>query len=141
MITPVDVSVLKEAVASGNIPIAANFMNQTNTSINHIVDPDDGSSLLHIAVHNEQTAMAAYLIERGADVNITDSDLQTPLHIACFVANVELVSLLIENGADVQAEDSDNRIPADLIDDGDTSVEAKEACSEILEEHGWIFSP
>ena len=53
--------------------------------------------------------MVRFLIENGADVNISDSDGLTLLMKAVRDGNKSLISLLIESGADVSAQDSQKK--------------------------------
>ena len=55
---------------------------------------------LYRAIEKRQTAMARFLIERGADVNILcDSSCNTALTAACQADDIELIDLLLARGA------------------------------------------
>ncbi|MBN2447343.1 MAG: ankyrin repeat domain-containing protein [Phycisphaerae bacterium] len=71
----------------------------------------DGESPLHMAAGQQDVALAAALIESGADVAATDVLGRTPLHIAAMSDKVKLVSMLLEAGADVNAVDSQGNTP------------------------------
>ena len=61
---------------------------------------------LHLAVESDQTAIARYLLEKGAPVNVRDEKLQTPLYyVALLGGSLEMAKLLIEKGADPNSED------------------------------------
>jgi ankyrin repeat protein len=55
--------------------------------------------------------IVSLLIEKGADINITDSEYRTPLHQVCVDRNLEIVRHLLDNGANINAKDSDGRTP------------------------------
>jgi ankyrin repeat protein len=55
-----------------------------------------------------EKAMTKLLIENGAEVNIKNTDGETPIHEAY---NMEIAELLINNGADVNVKDKYGRTP------------------------------
>ena len=55
--------------------------------------------------------IVSLLIEKGADINITDSEYRTPLHQVCVDRNFEIVRHLLDNGANINAKDSDGMTP------------------------------
>jgi len=61
-----------------------------------------GSTPLMMAIRNDRTPVALYLIEKGADPNI-DQAGHTALHLAVARKNQEVVKALIERGAKVNA--------------------------------------
>ena len=62
-------------------------------------------SLLHYAIDRKKPALAARLVEMGADITIRDFKKATPLMRAAAV-DLELTSLLLDRGADVHARDA-----------------------------------
>ena len=54
---------------------------------------------LQWAALNNRVAVATFLIERGAAVNATDNDKQTPLHWACVRGSLPCAELLLRHGA------------------------------------------
>lgn len=51
--------------------------------------------------------IVSLLIEKGADINITDSKYRrTPLHQVCAEGTLEIVRNLLDNGANINAKDS-----------------------------------
>ncbi|MFP9115476.1 ankyrin repeat domain-containing protein [Flavobacterium sp. RHBU_3] len=59
-----------------------------------------GTALLVATLHNN-TEIATYCIEKGADVNVTDPGKFTPLIYASIAGNTGLAKLLLEKDADI----------------------------------------
>lgn len=62
--------------------------------------PETGFGVLHKALEDGRTDIAAYLLEKGADVNAKAVDGITPLHI---VGDATLTARLIQKGARIEA--------------------------------------
>jgi ankyrin repeat protein len=58
-----------------------------------------GNTALHSAVEKGHISIIKYLIGKGADVNVTDSEGRTPLYHAEITANTEVEDLLKKYGA------------------------------------------
>ena len=50
--------------------------------------------------------VAEYLIKKGADLEKTNSDGQTPLHLAASLGRLKATKYLLRQGAEVNKEDS-----------------------------------
>lgn len=61
-------------------------------------------SLLHIAVEKGHHALAAALLDRGADANLPDEVVEFPLNKAVRRGDKAMVSLLLHHDADPQAK-------------------------------------
>ncbi|WP_264954023.1 MULTISPECIES: ankyrin repeat domain-containing protein [unclassified Wolbachia] len=61
-------------------------------------------TLLHIAVLNGRLDIVEALSKNGADVEVKDSNGDTPLHKAAFWGYSNIVNALLENGADVKVK-------------------------------------
>jgi ankyrin repeat protein len=91
------------AAATSDLAAIEEFL-QLGASVNEV----EGNQLrtpLFSAVMSDQPEAAAFLISRGADVNIQDLYGDTPLMYAAMSGNRRITSLLLENGADVTAKD------------------------------------
>lgn len=66
----------------------------------HLHCPQDGRTPLHAAAASGHLSCALLLLERGANLNAKDSDLNAPLHVAAARGHVPCARLLLENGAD-----------------------------------------
>ncbi|XP_040887736.1 ankyrin repeat domain-containing protein 53 [Toxotes jaculatrix] len=60
------------------------------------------------------SACLRYLLENGADVNVTTDSGQTPLHLAASEGLLDCTEVLVQAGADVLAQDSMGLTPLDL---------------------------
>ena len=97
--------------------------------LEHDHDPnsldEDQQTPLHIAVCITDPVgvdIVQFLIESGADVNMTDLYGQTPLHNLSQMDNdhealEKIISLFIEQGADLSIEDHDGRTPFQVAKD------------------------
>ena len=65
--------------------------------------------LLYALKENAQNEIVVELIKAGADVNVADSNGQTPLLIAVSTGNSELLNLLSENNADIKQATSNGK--------------------------------
>lgn len=79
----------------------------------------DGWTPLHLAAFFGHHALAALLLDRGADVNARSTSERfaksnTPLHAAAANRQVEVARLLVERGADVNAKDGSGFTPLAL---------------------------
>eukprot|EP00752_Nemacystus_decipiens_P012623 g11179.t1 len=80
-----------------------------------------GFTPLHSAT--DRLPNMAKLLEKGANVNVTDDNGLTPLHVVCMTAAkkalaVERADFLLRRGADETITDDDGNTPKDLIESG-----------------------
>lgn len=66
----------------------------------------NGSVALHLAAQANHIRCVQALLDRGQNVNVTNSDGRTALHIAADNGCVEIVQFLLERDADVTIQDS-----------------------------------
>ncbi|KAH0553769.1 hypothetical protein KQX54_004133 [Cotesia glomerata] len=67
-----------------------------------------GFTPLHLAVLRNHLDCARFLLENGASVFATSSDLCLPLHIAVLKNHVEMADLLLAHGAEVNLQFTNN---------------------------------
>ncbi|XP_043472524.1 ankyrin-1-like [Leptopilina heterotoma] len=78
---------------------------------------DHDQTPLHFAAHIGSVEIIKILLEKGAIVNATNKELNTPLHIAVSKINnltESIIQLLLENGADLKIFNKYNRTPHDM---------------------------
>ena len=68
-------------------------------------DQDEGWTLLIAAIYFEDEDTAEFLIDCGANLNLTDYMGRTPLMWAAIRGNEDLAEKLVEAGADIDARD------------------------------------
>ena len=56
----------------------------------------NGSSLLHYAISGSNFDIAAFLIDSGIDVNLTNPYGQTALHLICANQNIDVAETLLK---------------------------------------------
>lgn len=69
-----------------------------------------GTSLLHMATVKNQIKVIEYLLEKKADINLTDHKGRTPLHCAAG-GHPAVTKVLIEHGANLDAIDQEGLTP------------------------------
>ncbi|KAN0137936.1 Ankyrin repeat-containing domain protein [Lactarius tabidus] len=81
------------------------------------VKDSQGRTALHRVLedsHNsdeDRFGVARLLVERGADVNMTDNYHETPSHLASRLPSLEVAWLLLKHGADQKAENQKGKVP------------------------------
>lgn len=63
---------------------------------------------LHYAVKGNKPEAVKLLLDNGANVNISDKDLQSPLMTSVFIESYEIASMLLEKGADPNAKNKNS---------------------------------
>ena len=71
----------------------------------------DGTTALHWAVYHNDTDLALWLLERGADASLANDYSARPLTLACENANRQLVEALVKSGADANAPATGGETP------------------------------
>jgi len=91
-----------------NINIKCIYMHSTDWSIMY---NSLGSTPLLLACNNNQIKSVELLLEKGADINISDNIGQTPLYIAAYNNYKDLLKLLIKKGAIIDKVNDSNMTP------------------------------
>ena len=126
-----------EAVADNDVGKINAMLDADGTLINDRLGcGGDPCTPIHVAagfngVVGDDLSAAKLLIERGADVNMKDTQYQrTPLHLS---KNLNLSKLLVDNGADVEAKNIFGQTPLNsLVSDIYSSIPQ----IDLLLEHG-----
>ena len=116
-------------------------------------DSEFGVTALSWAALLNDTEIAKFLIEEGAEVNAKSRDGSTPLHSAAFLGRAEITELLIQKGAEVNPKNYRDETPLDasVVDweatkfiaglltikvDADKVKAGRTQIIEILRQHG-----
>lgn len=75
---------------------------------------DNGNSLLHIIILENQIEMVKYFLDKGTNPDIQNINGDTPLHISVRNQNFEIITMLLEYGAQINITNKKNEIPFDL---------------------------
>lgn len=77
-----------------------------------------GTTALHWAARNNHAEMLKVMIEKGADIHITEDEPaeagNTPLHTACIYGSAEAAKQLLDAGADDTLQNMNGETPAHL---------------------------
>ncbi|KAF8227276.1 ankyrin [Tricholoma matsutake] len=107
------------AAGDGDLPRLRHLLDQLGISPN-IPDPFTYTPM-HAAASYGQLDVLHYLISRGGDVNITDSDGDTPLYT---VETIETARFLVEHGAIVDRTNNHGISPVQHLDEDFSQVAA-----------------
>ncbi len=80
------------------------------------VSDKNGMTLLHFCSEYNRKSMAKRLIDKGAELNLTDKNGNSPLWKAVFNArgDYELVKILIDSGANPNSKNNADKSPLDF---------------------------
>ena len=84
-------------------------------------------SALHWIAGDGPAELATMLIDKGANVNLTDTAKRTPLHFAAEEGNIPVMEVLLSRGANVNAKDNVGYTPLMLV------AHAKKTRPEVAE--------
>jgi hypothetical protein len=98
---------LFKAVFDHNIETVKTIIEEDKSLVNYVRQINEAFYIpvLMQAVANNETEIAKFLIQNGADVNKVDGFKMTCLMWAANNQNIDLVKLLLEKGADKNAQD------------------------------------
>lgn len=103
------------AAADNDIETVKSHISSGSFSANS-KDPN-GYTPIHAAVSYGHTELLKYLINQGGDINIQDTEGDSPLH---HVEDLKMAKLLVEEyKADWKLKNNDGQIPADYIEEDD----------------------
>lgn len=104
---------LHTAALEGDLVKVKDLSNKGN-SINaksSLKDQYEGFTPLHMALNNGHKDVALYLINGGADLNVTDKLGRTPLHLAAYNGMPQVAKTLISRRVSVNAATIDGSTP------------------------------
>ncbi|MEE2615543.1 MAG: ankyrin repeat domain-containing protein [Verrucomicrobiota bacterium] len=86
---------------------------------------------LHYSTVHGHTPIVERLLDKGADVKVTDANGETPLHDAATFGRIEIVKMLLVHKADVNAVTPEKKTPLDY------AIEANaENITDLLKQNG-----
>ena len=97
------------AAAEGNLKAVKEHLAQ-GVDINAKEDKLDVTALSLAALY-DHAEIVAFLVQKGADVNVRGGKGETALHTAAFLGQYEVAELLVQKGADVNAKNEDGKTP------------------------------
>lgn len=106
---------------------------------------NNGNTALHYAVkHADCLTAVKLLIDRNADLNVTNRKGMTPLHIALDQGNEEVIKMLIHAGADLALEGPDCTTLLEDLTERFPQIKIPERMQENLKQkrdmtHGELF--
>ncbi len=100
---------LHTAVGLGFLAEAKVLIEKGNMDLE--ITNDAGCTPLVCAVDKSDKAMVAYLISKGAKVNMKTTEGWTPLHLACQKSDLDVVRLLLDHGAEKEVPDAAGNVP------------------------------
>jgi ankyrin repeat protein len=103
----------------------------------NINDKGRYGNVLIQAVYEKNLELLQYLLEKGADVHLTNHENQTALFIAIAQGQPQMVKLLLEKGSDVSLKDSAGRTAYDFA----LLKKKDEIAAQILQYGGRIENP
>ncbi|MDQ7826065.1 MAG: ankyrin repeat domain-containing protein [Candidatus Eremiobacteraeota bacterium] len=121
---------LKSAVVEGDASKAEELAGRDGYLVKVPVDAS-GATVLHLAAERGNTALAAFFIEKGADLNAKDNEGARPLHYAAALGQLEAAGLLIEKGASAYPCDDGGAQPLH-----EAAMSGNVAVAKLLIEHG-----
>ena len=86
---------------------------------------------LHYSTVHGHTPIVERLLDKGADVKVTDANGETPLHDAATFGRIEIVKMLLAHKADVNAETPEKKTPLDYAIESNA-----ESIADFLKQNG-----
>ena len=106
--SPYEFTPLTEAIRTGNMDMIRLFV-EKGARLDRVTSY--GESYLHFAVITNQKEAAAFLIDRGIDVNLRKRGGLRPLHLAAVMGFDEMAEMLMERGARLDVRSTDGATP------------------------------
>ena len=103
--------------------------------LNHNLDSQNkmGSTSLHFAVEKNNSRIADYLLDSGANLDITDLNGYLPIHLAAMINSPEMLTCLLKHGSLIDKLDNSGKAAIEYIDKDDNNANR---CFKILAENG-----
>ncbi|CAF4840858.1 unnamed protein product, partial [Rotaria magnacalcarata] len=76
-------------------------------------DPSTGHTTLYCAARAGNIEAVLFLIEQGAEPDLSQREKRTALHAAAYYGHADVVRCLLENGANYRVKDQNNNTAED----------------------------
>ncbi|KAI4864994.1 ankyrin repeat-containing domain protein [Hypoxylon rubiginosum] len=119
---PTDTRNLFDLTSRGDVDEVDAFLSEGNEAN---VKDESGSTVLHLAVKNQNYEMVKLLLEYGANPNAKDNSGSTPLNYAAHGREDGIVQLLLDYWADPNNKDSTGSTPLHNVATGGSLAMAK----------------
>lgn len=136
----------KEGLYSDSVlQLAEDYRHESIVSflILHGATNNEGRSGLLLACHKGNLEIIKSLVKKGCDINIQDSNGDTPLHLACRAgAHFEVIKYLIDIGASLEIANNENETAYKLIGDNDLSYYHQlriASSNNVISEKRWLL--
>lgn len=98
----------------GNNVETLNKILKSGLSINFKNEKVNGITLMHYASAIGKAEILTYMIEQGADINISDMLGRRPIHMAAAQDNITVLYILLNAGVKVDIADQNGETPIDI---------------------------
>jgi uncharacterized small protein (DUF1192 family) len=131
-----DVNAAIAAMPGASDVASLDFLISHGANVNAIDPSDGGTALYHLVLADPRYAdrhddEVSFLISKGAHVNVSDQEGNTPLHNAAKSNSVKEISLLIAAGANVNAKNKSGQTPLAIAD-----LAMQKDAAELLKSRG-----
>jgi ankyrin repeat protein len=106
-----------ECASKGHIQLLEFILNcgiEVNATIDVPENLHENFTILHRASYCGQVEVVRFIANRGADINVRDTNNNTALHIAAKSGSVDIINVLLDNGISVNLTDIDDFTPLHL---------------------------
>ncbi|CAL1166219.1 unnamed protein product [Cladocopium goreaui] len=111
---------IADAADNGDLPAVRGHLRRDESCLDPLFE---GSAALHWAASRDHPAIVAFLVAKGAAVDVLSGDglgrRSTPLHGAAAGGRAECAQLLLAAKASVEIKDRDGKTPLDLAREED----------------------